>query len=305
MSSVTTTRTYGSANMTLPLRRVLMHTPGRANEQADPAVWNYSGPVDVGAAKVQHRAFVDLLTASGAEVTLLEGGAGARSNPALDELADAVYTHDPSLVAPGGAILLRMGTELRRGEPAVHEHAYARMGVPILGRIEAPGSAEGGDCLWIDEHTLFVGRGFRTNESGIAQLAAILKPHNAKVLQFDLPFAGGQRDCMHLMSLISLLDADLALALLPSMPVRLFEELSRRGIELVEAPADEYHRSRGISCNVLAVGPRDCVMVEGFPKTVAALETAGCSVRTFPGTEICTKMEGGPTCLTRPVLRST
>jgi N-dimethylarginine dimethylaminohydrolase len=178
------------------------------------------------------------------------------------------------------------------------------MSVPILGRIEAPGTVEGGDCLWIDEHTLFVGRGFRTNESGIAQLAGILKPHNTEVLQFDLPFAGGQRDCMHLMSLVSLLDTDLALGLLPSMPVRLFEEMSRRGITLVETPADEYHGSRGISANVLAVGPRDCVMVEGFPKTIAALEAAGCRVRTFPGTEICTKMEGGPTCLTRPVLRS-
>jgi N-dimethylarginine dimethylaminohydrolase len=287
--------------MTLPLRRVLMHAPGRANEHADPAVWNYSGPVDRGVASAQHRAFVELLTASDVEVTLLADDHG---NAALDQLADAVYTHDPSLVAPGGAILLRMGKELRRGEPAVHEQAYARMGVPILGRIEAPGTVEGGDCLWIDEQTLFVGRGFRTNASGIEQLAAILKPQSAEVVQFDLPFAGGQKDCMHLMSIVSLLDADLALALLSSMPVRLFEELSRRGIHLVEAPADEYHSSRGISANVLAVGPRDCVMVEGFPKTVAALQAAGCRVRTFPGTEICTKMEGGPTCLTRPVLRS-
>jgi N-dimethylarginine dimethylaminohydrolase len=287
--------------MTLPLRRVLMHAPGTANAQADPALWNYSGPVDVGAAKTQHRAFVELLTASGAEVSFLDREGGPHA--VLDELADAVYTHDPSLVAPGGAILLRMGKSLRQGEPAVHERAYGAMGVPILGRIEAPGTAEGGDCLWIDERTLFVGRGFRTNASGIEQLMAILKPQGAKVVQFDLPFAGGARDCTHLMSLVSLLDADLGLALLPSMPVRLYEELTRRGIKLIEAPADEYHRSRGISANILAVGPRDCVMVQGFPKTVAALEAAGCRVRTFPGTEICTKMEGGPTCLTRPVLR--
>lgn len=299
---MSSSRAYGSANMTLPLRRVLMHAPGVANQQADPALWNYSGPVDVGAAKAQHRALVDLLTASGAEVNFLDREGGPHA--ALEELADAVYTHDPSLVAPGGAILLRMGKSLRQSEPAVHERAYGAMGVPILGRIEAPGTAEGGDCLWIDERTLFVGRGFRTNASGIEQLTAILKLQGAQVVHFDLPFAGGTKDCMHLMSLVSLLDADLALALLPSMPVRLYEELSRRGIRLIEAPPDEYHGSRGISANILAVGPRDCVMVEGFPKTVAALEAAGCRVRTFPGTEICTKMEGGPTCLTRPVLRS-
>ena len=287
---------FGSASMVLPLRRVLMRAPGRANALADPAVWNYTGRVDLGVAAAQHRAFVDLLEASGCDVTLLE-------DDALDTLADAIYTHDTSLVATAGAILLRMGKSLRRGEEAVHERAYERMAVPIVGRIEAPGTVEGGDCLWIDEHTLFVGRGFRTNASGLEQLTAILKPADVQVLSFDLPVAGGQRDCMHLMSIVSLLDADLVLGMLPAMPVRLFEAFAERGIRIVEAPLGEYQHSRGISANVLAVGPRDCVMVEGFPETVVALEEAGCRVRTFPGTEICSKMEGGPTCLTRPVRR--
>lgn len=283
--------------MVLPLRRVLMCAPGSANANADPQVWNYSSKVDVPLALSQHQAFAKLLTDSGAEVTLLEDGA-------LETLADAIYPHDTSLVSADGAIICRMGKALRRAEEGVHERFYQRVGVPVLGRIEAPGTVEGGDCLWIDEHTLFVGRGFRTNGSGIEQLSALLKPAGLSVLSFDLPFAGGERDCLHLMSLISLLDHDLALGLIAQMPVRLVEELRARGIRIVEASIDEYQRSRGISANVLAVGPRDCVMVEGFPETVATLEAAGCRVRTFPGTEICTKMEGGPTCLTRPLLRT-
>lgn len=282
--------------MVLPLRRVLMRAPGKSNELADPAQWNYSGKVDLAVARAQHQALVDLLKSSAVEVTLLE-------DDALESLLDSIYTHDTSLVTAAGAILCRMGKVLRRGEEAAHERFYQRGGIPILGRIEAPGTVEGGDCVWIDEQTLFVGRGFRTNGEGIAQLAALVKPLGVSVLQFDLPVAGGLRDCLHLMSIISLLDSDLVLGMMPAMPVRLLEELRARGIRIVEAPLGEYQRSRGISANVLAVGPRDCVMVEGFPETKAALEDAGCQVRAFPGNEICTKMEGGPTCLTRPVLR--
>ena len=287
---------YGSANMVLPLRRVLVHAPDEANANADPAQWNYSGPVDLPLARSQHQAMVALLEASGVEVERLDG-------PDLATLADAIYTHDTSLVCEAGAILCRMGKALRCGEEVAHERAYHRMGVPILGRIEAPGTVEGGDCLWVDERTLFVGRGFRTNAAGLEQLTALLKPHAVRVVPFDLPFPGGRGDCLHLMSIVSLLDADLVLGMMPSMPVRLFEEFQARGIRIVEAPLDEYQGSRGISANVLAVAPRDSVMVEGFPKTVAALEAAGCRVRTFPGSEVCTKMEGGPTCLTRPVWR--
>jgi dimethylargininase len=287
---------HGAANMVLPLRRVLVCAPGKANASADPAEWNYLGKVDPAVARDQHRALIGLLESSGAEMISLE-------DEALETLADGIYAHDPSLVTAAGAILLRMGKDLRRGEEAVHERAYRRLGVPVLGRIEAPGTVEGGDCLWVDERTLFVGRGFRTNASGIEQLTAILQPLGVRVLQFDLPVAGGRRDCMHLMSLVSLLAEDLAIGLTHSMPVRLFEELEARGIRIVGAPPGEYASSHGMSVNVLAVAPRDCVMIEGFPETVAALEKAGCRVRVFPGSEICTKMEGGPTCLTRPILR--
>jgi dimethylargininase len=217
-SEAAANKAYGAADMVLPLRRVLVRAPGDANASADPVRWNYLGEVDLAVARAQHGAFVGILESSGAEVTSLE-------DEALEALADGIYTHDPSLVTAAGAILLRMGKDLRRGEEAVHERAYRRLGVPILGRIQAPGTVEGGDCFWIDERTLFVGRGFRTNASGIEQLATILGPLGVRVLQFDLPVAGGRRDCMHLMSLVSLLAEDLALGLLHSMPVRLFEEL--------------------------------------------------------------------------------
>lgn len=287
---------YGAVSMVQTLRRVLVCPPGEANARARAAEWNYSGSVDLSLARTQHDALVTLLAQSGVEIAQLD-------RASVGDLADAIYTHDPSLVTASGAVLLRMGKSLRRGEERVHEQAYGALGIPILGRVEPPGTVEGGDCVWLDERTLFMGRGFRTNASGIEQIGSILKPLGVEVAAFDLPCAGGARDCLHLMSIISLLDADLALGVLPHIPVRLVEELARRGVTIVEAPFAEYQASRSISGNVLAVGPRDVVMVDGFPQTVAALETAGCRVRTFAGSEICTKMEGGPTCLTRPLLR--
>lgn len=286
---------YGSQSMAGPLRRVLMRSAESAMRHAKPAEWHYGASFDAVRAGTQHKVFADLVAASGAEVEWL--------TDADDGLADSVFTHDPSLVTDRGAIILSMGKALRRAEPGLHEAAYERVGVPILGRVEAPGQVEGGDCVWVDDRTLAIGRGVRTNEAGIRQMVEILSPLGVEVLGYDLPLWHGEEACLHLMSVISPLADDLALVYSPLLPAAFYQLLKARGITLVEGDAQEFHDSFGLSLNVLPTAPREVIAVAGFPKTAAAMEAAGCSVQTFEADALCIACEGGPTCLTRPVLR--
>jgi N-dimethylarginine dimethylaminohydrolase len=288
-------QSYGSQSMAAPLRRVLMRSAASAMRHAKPAEWHYGAGFDAGRAALQHEAFTALVAASGAQVEWL--------TDADDGLADSVFTHDPSLVTDRGAIILSMGKALRLPEPKLHEAAYGRMGVPILGRIEAPGQVEGGDCVWVDANTLAIGRGVRTNEAGIRQIAKILAPLGVEVLGYDLPLWHGEEACLHLMSVISPLADDLALVHSPLLPAAFYQLLKARGITLVEGDADEFRDSFGLSLNVLPTAPRKVIAVAGFPKTAAAMKAAGCTVQTFEADALCIACEGGPTCLTRPVLR--
>lgn len=208
------------------------------------------------------------------------------------------------MVTDAGAVLLRMGKPLRLGEPDLHANAYEKAGIPILGRIEAPGSVEGGDCVWIDSTTLAVGRGVRSNQAGIEQLAAMLAPIGVTVLGFDLPLWQGEEACLHLMSVISPLADDLALVHAPLLPASFYLLLKDRGIRMIVAPPEEFAASNGLSLNVLPLSPNEVIMVDGFPATRAAMESAGCRVETFEADALCIACEGGPTCLTRPVLRA-
>jgi N-dimethylarginine dimethylaminohydrolase len=281
--------------MAAPLRTVLMRSAESAMLHADAAEWHYGPGFDPSRAATQHRAFSDLVAASGARVEWL--------TDADDGLADSVFTHDPSLMTDFGAIILSMGKALRRPEPGLHEAAYRRMGIPILGRIDAPGTVEGGDCVWVDGKTLAVGRGVRTNQAGIEQMAALLSPKGIMVHGFDLPLWHGEEACLHLMSVISPLADDLALVYSPLLPAAFYQLLKARGIRLVEGDAGEFSQSNGLSLNVLPTSPRQVIAVAGFPKTRAAMEAAGCTVQIFEADALCIACEGGPTCLTRPVLR--
>jgi N-dimethylarginine dimethylaminohydrolase len=287
--------TFGSQSMAAPLRLVIMSRAGPAMRGADHADWNYKPHFDAGRAERQHDGFAEMIAASGATIAWLEGQEG---------LADSVFTHDPSLVTEHGAVILSMGKALRVPETALHEAAYARLGVPVIGRIEPPGTVEGGDCVWVDRKTLVVGRGVRTNEAGIRQLAGLLAPHGISVLGFDLPLWQGEEACLHLMSVISPLADDLALVHSPLLPAPFWQMLRARGMRLVEGDPEEFHASHGLSLNVLPTAPREVIAVAGFPKTQAAMEAAGCRVRTFEGDALCIACEGGPTCLTRPVWRA-
>lgn len=284
------TARYGGQSEYAPLRRVVVRSPDRAFAEADPSVWNYAGRPDLARAQGEHRALVRVLEAAGAEVT---------HHDAPLELADAIYVYDPVLLTDRGAILLRMGKRLRRGEEDALGAVLERLGVPVVGRLDGDAMAEAGDTLWLDPATLAVGVGFRTNVEGVAQLAALLP--GVTILALDLPYHHGPDACLHLKSLVSLLDERLAVVHLELLPVALYRELRRRDVELVQIPAAEFATQ---ACNVLALGPRDCLMLEGNPRTRQRLERAGCRVQTYRGAEISLKAEGGPTCLTRPVWRA-
>ena len=281
--------------MTPPLKRVIMRAPGDSLRQAKAEAWHYGAGLDGNRAIEQFGVFADLVASCGAEIIWIEDSG--------DGLADAMFTHDPSLVTDKGAVIFRMGKPGRMAEPDLHASAYDAAGIPVLGRIEAPGSVEGGDCVWVDKTTLAVGRGVRTNQAGIEQLGNILAPLGVSVLGFDLPLGNGADVCLHLMSVISPLDEKLALVYAPMLPVAFWQLLKERGYTLVEAPDDEFAASNGLNLNVLALTPGEVVMVDGFPKTRALMEQAGCKVTAFNADALCIPCEGGPTCLTRPVWR--
>ncbi|WP_224545352.1 dimethylarginine dimethylaminohydrolase family protein [Mesorhizobium sp. CA16] len=286
---------FGSQSMAAPLRRVLMRSAANAMRDADRAAWHYGPGFNPAKAAVQHAALADMVAASGAEIEWIEDTA--------DGLSDSVFTHDPSLMTDRGALILSMGKPLRAREPSLHEETYKRLGIPVLGRVEAPGQVEGGDCVWVDARTLAIGRGVRSNQEGIQQVSNLLTPLGISVYGFDLPLWQGEEACLHLMSVISPLADDLALVYSPLLPAAFYQMLKARGIRLVEGDAEEFAASNGLSLNVLPTSPQKVIAVAGFPKTKAAMEAAGCTVETFEADALCIACEGGPTCLTRPILR--
>jgi len=223
------------------------------------------------------------------------------SFPPKDTLSiDALYCRDASIATDYGMIICNMGKDARKTEPDAQKMTFLTHKVPVLGTIVSPGTLEGGDVAWLDGETLVVGLSYRTNEEGIRQLKQLLLPFGIRVMVVDLPHYKGISDVFHLMSIFSPVDKDLAVVYSPLMPIRFRNELINRGFELVEVPETEFD---SMGCNVLAIAPRKCIMVEGNPRTKAALETFGCEVLTYQGIEISVKGGGGPTCLTRPIRR--
>ncbi|WP_347173003.1 dimethylarginine dimethylaminohydrolase family protein [Polaribacter uvawellassae] len=213
---------------------------------------------------------------------------------------DSIYCRDASIATDFGIIICNMGKEGRINEPKAQLQEYQQKNITILGQIKSPGTLEGGDIAWLDKNTLAVGHTYRTNDEGIKQLKNLLEPNGIQVIVADLPHYKGKEDVFHLMSILSPIDANLAVVYSPLMPIRFRDELLKRGFELIEVPEEEFD---SMGCNVLAISPRNCIMVNGNPKTKNLLEKAGCKVTTYLGNEISVKGGGGPTCLTRPLVR--
>ena len=213
---------------------------------------------------------------------------------------DSIYCRDASIATDFGIIICNMGKQGRIHEPYAQLEAYKMNNINILGEIKFPGTLEGGDVAWLDQNTLAVGHTYRTNEGGISQLKGLLQPKGIEIIVVELPHYKGENDVFHLMSILSPVDKNLAVVYSPLMPIKFRNELLERGFELIEVPEQEFD---SMGCNVLAVAPRDCLMVAGNPITRKLLEDAGASVHIYEGNEISVKGGGGPTCLTRPIDR--
>ena len=287
--------------MTGELLRVMVCPPGSAgwDRSQKAAAWQELGfqrAPDFRVAQKQHEVLCRLLGETGAEVLSL---------PAAESLTlDAVYVHDPSLATDYGLVLMNPGKKNRVAEAQAHADFCGQLGIPVFGEIKLPGCSECGDIVWLDSQTLLVGEGYRTNRAGIEQMRSLLSSKDSQkqvdVLSAPLPYGPGPSGCLHLMSLLSMLDEQTILVDLPWLAVETVELLKERGFRLLEI---EYSERETLACNVLALGNKRLIAIEENARTNQRMREAGFDVRTFPGSEICINGAGGPTCLTRPLLR--
>jgi len=297
MTEAITAARFSGHSMVGSLQRVLVCSPRNAgwNRAERAAGWQELGfqhALDFAKAQAQHKRLFEELQAAGAEVVELPPAAGLS--------LDAVYAHDASLPTDHGLIVMRPGKTNRVAEGEQH-HSYSQtLGIPCLGKITAPGTTEAGDMVWLDSKTLLIGHGYRTNAAGIQQMRDLLAPKGVEVLSAPLPYGLGPSACLHLMSLMSMLDEHTVLVDLPWLAVETVELLKARGFKFVEI---DYSERDTLACNVLALGLKRLLATEENRKTNDRLRQAGFDVRTFPGTDLCVNGGGGPTCLTRPLLR--
>ena len=284
--------------MTSTIRKVLIKDPksaykNQANIDTQYNELNYFGKPDFEISLKDYDSFKSILHNNGIEIHCLP----------TDDITslDSIYTHDPCLVSNSGVILCSMGKDLRKKEPEMISNYFESLGIPIIGRISSPGKLEGGDIVWIDNRTVAVGVGYRSNFEGIMQLKQILSDDIDEIIPVHLPHWTGPADCLHLMSNVSPIDENLFLVYSKLLPVSFREYLLSRKIKLIEVPDEEYE---SMGCNVLAIAPRKVIMIEGNNITKKILEDEGVEIFTYPGLEISNKGAGGPTCLTRPFLRS-
>ena len=278
---------FGVTSMTTNLRRVAVRPP---SARGDYEVAHWAQPLDMSLLVDQHAAFVELLAELGCEIDVLDP---------VDDMPDAIFTYDPCFVVGNGFIEFQGAKQARAGEPPLLAAELESRGIPRIGRLSGDATADGGDFFWLDDSTLAVGRSYRTNDEAIEQVRSMLRPE-VSIEAFDLPHDQGPEFCLHLMSVVSPIRDDLAVVYERLAPVRLLEALRSRGVELLALPDEDY---ASLGCNVLTVRPGVAVIASGNDATVQLLRNHGVEVHVYEASEI-SKGEGGPTCLTRPLLRA-
>jgi len=253
---------------------------------------NYLSQPDFNEAIAEYKAFKKCLSDEGIELNYFSYDNNVK--------IDSIYCRDAAIATNFGMIICNMGKEARKNEPKSQFQEYKNKNINVLGIIQSPGTIEGGDVAWIDNRTIAVGHTYRTNSAGIYQLKALLEPKGIEVIVAELPHYKGKEDVFHLMSIFSPVDKNLAIVYSPLMPIKFRNELLKRRFELIEVPDEEFE---SMGCNVLAIAPRHCIVVDGNPKTKKLLIAANCKVKVYKGNNISVKGGGGPTCLTRPLLR--
>ncbi|MEY4796982.1 MAG: hypothetical protein RJA50_466 [Actinomycetota bacterium] len=279
---------WSTPDMVSKLEHVLVRTPTTVGNFVADAQWREP---DRDALVREHSEFVNLLSSLGCTVHTAQ---------AVDGLVDAVYMHDPMIMTPHGAILLQMGKRVRQPEPAQIRKDLERIGVPILGELTGSAIADGGDKVWLDAKTLLIGHGYRTNGEGIAQIRKMLAPYGVEVHAFDLPHFQGPEAVLHLMSVLSPISQDRAVVYEPLAPIRLLEFLKSRNITWLTVNDTEVHTQ---GANILTVEPNVVVLAAGNPEIEGKLRKSGVTVHIFNGANVAVKGDGGPTCLTAPLLR--
>ena len=279
---------FGVTSMTADLRSVAVRPPSMRGDY-ERAHW--AQPLDLGLLADQHAQFVELLNRLGCDVTVLDP---------VDDMPDAIFTYDPCFVVGDGFIEFQGAKAVRAGEPPLLASELEALGIPKVLRLTGDAVADGGDIFWLDDSTVAIGRSYRTNDAAIEQIRALLAPE-VRVETFDLPHDLGPEYCLHLMSVVSPVRDDLAIVYERLAPVRLLQALRARGIEVLTVPEEDY---ASLGCNILTVRPGVVVIAAGNDATVTKLRNHGVEVHVYEASEI-NKGEGGPTCLTRPLLRHT
>ena len=289
---------FNCNNMVDPIKKIVLNHPKNAffNQKKIDSEFkelNFFDAPDYNESLNEYEAFIDILKSHNIEMYFLDG-----SN---NNTIDSIYAHDPFIISNDGAIICNMGKKNRVSEIENIKIFLKNNDIPILGEISAPGKLEGGDIVWIDKHNIAVGIGYRSNIEGAKQLGEILSGIVKNVIPVPLPHWKGPSDCLHLMSNLSPIDSNLFLVYSRLLPVQFIQYLEENKIELIEVPFEEYET---MACNVLAIAPREVIMLEGNPITKKLLEKENVIVHTYKGSEISLKGSGGPTCLTKPLLRS-
>ena len=289
---------FNCNNMVDPIKKILLNHPKNAffNQKKIDSEFkelNFFDAPDYNESLHEYEAFTDILKSHNIEMYFLD-----RNNT---NTIDSIYAHDPFIISNDGAIICNMGKKNRVSETENIKIFLKNNDIPILGEISAPGKLEGGDIVWIDKHNIAVGIGYRSNIEGARQLGEILSGIVKNVILVPLPHWNGPSDCLHLMSNLSPIDFNLFLVYSRLLPVQFIQYLEENKIELIEVPFEEYET---MACNVLAIAPREVIMLEGNPITKKLLEKENVIVHTYKGSEISLKGAGGPTCLTKPLLRS-
>ncbi|MGA0080897.1 MAG: dimethylarginine dimethylaminohydrolase family protein [Ilumatobacteraceae bacterium] len=287
---MTTSTSWGTPDMVSQLSRVLVRTPTTVGRFVEEGFWRMPDTTEL---LKEHEKFTNLLESLGCQVDV--------ASP-VEGLVDAVYMHDPMIMTPHGAILLRMAKQVRSPEPAEFRKDLERIGVPILGQLTEPAFADGGDKVWLDAKTLLIGHGYRTNQAGIDQIRALLTQHGVDVFSFDLPHYEGPGAVLHLMSVLSPIAHNKAVVYEPLAPVRLLQFLESRGISWFTVSEKEMLTQ---GANILTIRPNVVVLAAGNPEIEGKLREGGVEVHVFAGNNVAVKGDGGPTCLTAPLLRIT
>ena len=279
------------------LKSVLIKKPQKFMSQVNLKKWNYTYPLSQQIIDKSYIDFLNIIIKFGTKVFELT------LENENDELCDSIFTHDPSLIIKEGAIILNMKKNLRKPEVLLHKKFYESLNIPIIGILQNDSTVEGGDCLWINEKLLLIGMSKRTNKKGIIALSNILNKFNIKTIPIELTKIPNYESCFHLMSIVSILDKDLMIGYEKLLPKELINILIKNNIKFINIPENEYIESKTLAVNILALSPRNLVLINGYPKTCSILIKENCNLNLFSGKELCIMAEGGPTCLTRPLWR--